>query len=125
MARSSGVKLWFERIRRQLLAFLALVLLDASSTRRFSDVARTFGIPALPLVEAVQLMLGLAVHLHEGKQLEQQVLAGLLEGGDRALEALEELHPDQPDNALLSLAARLEPAQCAFSLVFGSRSPMK
>ena len=46
------------------------------------------------------------MNLKEGEQLLEQAIAGQLEGGDGALEALEEVGPDQADH--LSLAVLFE-----------------
>ena len=69
-------------------------------------VAQDVGVLRLPALEALLLGVALAVNLKEGEQFLEEAVAGELEGGDGALEALEEVGPDEADH--LSLAVLLE-----------------
>ena len=69
-------------------------------------VAQDVGVLRLPALEALLLGLALAVNLKEGEQFLEEAVAGEFEGGDGALEALEEVGPDEADH--LSLAVLLE-----------------
>ena len=68
--------------------------------------AQDVGVLRLPALEALLLGVALAVNLEEGEQFFEEAVAGELEGGDGALEALEEVGPDEADH--LSLAVFLE-----------------
>ena len=77
----------------RLLAFLAPELELA-----LDGVAQDIGVLRLPALEALLLGVALAVNLKEGEQLLEEAVAGKLEGRDGALEALEEVGPDQADS---------------------------
>ena len=69
-------------------------------------VAQHFGVLRLPALEALLLGVALAMNLKESEQLLEEAVAGELEGGDGALEALEKVGPDEAYH--LSLAVLLE-----------------
>ncbi len=85
----------------RLLAFFAPELELA-----LDGVAQDVGVLRLPALEALLLGVALAVNLKEREQFLEEAVAGELEGGDGALEALEEVGPDEADH--LSLAVLLE-----------------
>ena len=66
-------------------------------------VAQDVGVLRLPALEALLLGVALAVNLKEGEQFLEQAVAGELEGGHGALEALEEGGPDEADHLFLAV----------------------
>ncbi len=67
----------------------------------FVDVIRQIGVPGLPLLQAALFAGRFAVLLCPGEELQQQAVAGLLEGVGGTLESLEELGADQTADLLL------------------------
>src|ERR1035438_3248219 len=60
------------------------------------------GIADLPFFEPLVFSFGLAVDREESEELEQEVLAGLLEGRNGALETFQELNADEANQAALA-----------------------
>ena len=75
----------------------------SSSERQLRRVAEDLGVLELPPLEPLLLGVGLAVDLDEGEQLLEQAVARLLERLDGALEPLQEVRADQPDDLVLAV----------------------
>ena len=90
-----------------LLAFLAPELELA-----LDGVAQDIGVLRLPALEALLLCVALAVNLDEGEQFLEEAVAGELEGGDGALEALEEVGPDEADSPVSGGSPRTGRCPC-------------
>ena len=91
----------------RLLAFFAPELELA-----LDGVAQDIGVLRLPAFEALLLGIALAVNLKEGEQFLEEAVAGELEGGDGALEALEEVGPDEADHLFLAVLVRTGQGPC-------------